>query len=90
MALSILVGLLVAIVAFVKINNTSVIVILFNFITFLIGSKNYVWKKRESPYPFKVKKTPVIGPAKPFSSYDESQVDKLKEIKKIVELRKKK
>ena len=39
--------------AFITINGAPVINILLNSFGFAIGSKNYVWKKKESPYPFK-------------------------------------
>ena len=45
---------LVGAIAFVKVDNVSIIKILLNFIRFSTGKKNYVWKKEESPYPFKL------------------------------------
>ena len=39
--------------AFVTINGTPIINILLSSFGFAAGSKNYVWQKKESPYPFK-------------------------------------
>ncbi len=39
--------------AFITINGMPIINILLNSFGFTLGSKNFVWKKRESPYPFK-------------------------------------
>lgn len=54
--------------AFITINGAPVINILLNSFGFATGSKNYVWKKKESPYPFKTIKRVEIkkieeGPA---------------------------
>ena len=51
--LSVIISISSVILAFVTINGAPVINILLNSIGFIIGSKNYVWKKMESPYPFK-------------------------------------
>ena len=39
--------------AFVTVNGTPIINILLNFFGFATGSKNYIWQKKESPFPFK-------------------------------------
>src|SRR5687768_8500199 len=52
---SIIVGVLVFAIAFLKINNESILKILFNFFTFSTGAKNYIWDKKKSAYPFKSK-----------------------------------
>lgn len=39
--------------AFITINGAPVINVLLNSFGFAAGSKNYVWQKKESPYPFK-------------------------------------
>ena len=39
--------------AFVTVNRTPVINVLLSSFGFAAGSKNYVWQKKESPYPFK-------------------------------------
>ena len=86
--LSIVVALLTAAIAFVKINNTSVLVLVLNFLKFSTESKNYVWKKVESPYPFKIKRHFKIDNPDEFD-YAKGQSNSLKDIKRMVELRKK-
>lgn len=39
--------------AFITVNGTPVINVLLSSFGFAVGLKNYIWKKRESPYPFK-------------------------------------
>ena len=39
--------------AFGTINGTPILNVLLNSIGFSVGGKNYVWKKKEYPYPFK-------------------------------------
>ncbi len=85
---SIFIGLLVAAIAFVKIDNTSVVIIFLNFILFLTKSKDYVWQKKEHPYPFRVKKHPEIKNIEEFTTSG-SENSKLHNIKQIVEYRKK-
>lgn len=84
---AIFIGILVAIIAFIKIDNASVISIFFDFIKFTNQAKNYVWKKQESQYPFKIKKHYQAKGGQEFNA-QEAQANKLKEIKKLVELRK--
>jgi len=43
--ISVVITLIVIVVAFIKINNESVVKILLNFIGFSFGSKNYTWQK---------------------------------------------
>lgn len=46
--------------AFVTINGVPVINTIFSSLGFLTGTKDYTWKKKESPYPFKtIKRTPI-------------------------------
>lgn len=45
LASSIFTAILVLIIAFVKINNVSVLRALFDYFRFLAGKKNYIWKK---------------------------------------------
>ena len=42
-----------AILAFATINGVPIINTILGAIGFSMGGKNYVWKKKESPYPFK-------------------------------------
>ena len=46
--------------AFVTINGVPVINTIFSSFGFLTGTKNYTWKKKESPYPFKTIKRAAI------------------------------
>ena len=39
--------------AFVTVNGVPLLNILLNSIVFATGAKDYTWKKKESPYPFK-------------------------------------
>lgn len=42
-----------AILAFGKINGMPILDIILSSFGFLTGSKNFVWQKKESPYPYK-------------------------------------
>ncbi len=42
---SLVVAILVVAIAFIRINNQSVIKAVFNYFGFMTGPKNYVWKK---------------------------------------------
>ncbi len=76
--ISLMVGIFVVLVAFIKIDNMTVITLLMNYILFSTKSKNYVWKKKQVEYPFKIN---VTAP-KPGDS-------KLHAVKGMVEYRKK-
>jgi hypothetical protein len=80
--LSIIIGLLAAAIAFLKIDNVSVVKIFLNFVKFLMESKNYIWKKKEIPYPFKAKQAQGFTAKKP-------EKTQLHSIKNMVEYRKK-
>ena len=72
--------------AFVTINGVPVINTIFSSLGFLTGTKNYTWKKKESPYPFKTIKRAEIkridqGPVL------QAQRSRLKKTKTEVELR---
>ena len=41
------------ILAFVTVNGVPILNLLMNSIGFSMGGKDYTWKKKESPYPFK-------------------------------------
>jgi hypothetical protein len=48
------------ILAFVQINGMPILDIILSSIGFSFGGKNYTWKKKESPYPFKpIKRTQI-------------------------------
>ena len=86
--LSIIVGLTTAAIAFLKVNDMPLTTLALNVIGYSITSKNYTWKKKESLYPFKIKKrnnnesTQEIGPK------THMQSNQLQDTKKIIELRK--
>src|SRR3989344_6041232 len=42
-----------AVLAFITINGVPILNMILGSIGFAIGGKNYTWKKKESPYPFK-------------------------------------
>jgi len=48
------------VLAFVTVNGVPVINTIFSSFGFLTGAKNYTWKKKESPYPFKTIKRAQI------------------------------
>ncbi len=83
MILSIIVALLVLAIAFLKVDNVSMITIFFNFLTFSLASKNYVWKKKNVAM-----KNPLMGPVKSVSAAPAEQ-SHLNNAKKMVEYRKK-
>lgn len=46
--------------AFITVNGVPVLNIILNSIGFSMGGKNFTWKKKESPYPFKpIKRTQI-------------------------------
>ena len=85
---SICVALLVAAIAFLKIDNISAVTFVLNLISFTTKSKNYTWKKKEMPYPFKVKTNQEVKEVEGLHA-TETEPSGLKGINKIVEFRKK-
>ena len=72
--------------AFVQVNGVPVLNMILGSIGFAIGGKNYVWQKKESPYPFKPIKRAQIkkideGPVL------QAQKSQLKRTKTAVEMR---
>jgi len=65
---------------FVKINGISMLDYILSSFGFSIGGKNYTWKKRESPYPFKTIKRAAIRKIEtgPVLKAQESQLKKAK------------
>lgn len=57
---SLLIGAGAIILAFVTVNGTPILNIILSSIGFATGGKNYTWKKKESPYPFKTIKRAQI------------------------------
>ena len=50
---SVIVAVSAIVLAFVTINGTPIVNTLLMSLGFAAGSKNYIWQKKESPYPFK-------------------------------------
>ena len=72
--------------AFGKVNGTPLLNFILGSIGFSIGGKDYTWKKKESPYPFKpITRTQIRkidqGPVL------QAQTSQLKRTKTAVELR---
>ena len=71
---------------FLRINNMSLAELLSSLIGFSIGGKSYVWKKQESPYPFRpIKRTTIQKLEK--KAVLQAQPSQLKKIKTDVEMR---
>lgn len=73
-------------IAFITINGVPILNMLLGAIGFSMGGKDYTWKKKESPYPFKpIKRTQIKkinqGPVL------QAQTSQLKKTKTAVELR---
>ena len=78
--ISLIVAVMAFAIAFLKIDNTSVVTLVVNFLSFTTKSKNYVWQKKDSPYPFATKNQLSNQDVTPGS---------LQQTGKMVELRKK-
>jgi len=87
MILSIFVAILVVLIGFVKIDNESVVTLAMQALLFSTRSKNYVWKKKEAAYPFRVRKNPH-GNIQELTGTEPSATT-LGNAKKMVEYRKK-
>lgn len=79
--------IIATILAFGTIGGTPILNVILGSIGFSMGGKNYTWKKKESPYPFKpIKRTQIKkidqGPIL------QSQTSQLKKTRTLVELRK--
>ena len=83
---SLAIGVGAVILAFVTVNGVPIINMIMASIGFATGGKDYTWKKKESPYPFKPIKRTVIkkieqGPVL------KAQTSQLKRTKTEVELK---
>ena len=83
---TIVIFIVATILAFVTINGAPVLNIILGSIGFSMGGKNYVWKKKESPYPFKpIQRTQIKkinqGPVL------QAQTSQLKKTRTAIELR---
>jgi len=77
---------LAVVLAFGMINGTPILNVIMGAIGFSMGGKDYTWKKKESPYPFKpIKRTQIRkieqGPVL------QAQTSQLRRTKTAVELR---
>jgi hypothetical protein len=81
---SLIVGGGAAILAFVQVNGVPIINMLLASVGFAMGGKNYTWKKKESPYPFrtikraeikKIEQGPVLQAQKSQLKKTKSQVE---------------
>jgi hypothetical protein len=77
-------------IAFLKIDDRPVLTLVLNFLSFTVKSKNYVWKKKEAAYPFRIKKGDASKVMADFHEAQPGQKNGLQGIKQMVELRKKK
>ena len=88
---ALLVMLLIAAIAFIKIDNVSILTIFFHFVGYTAGSKNYVWKKKETAYPFKEQEKQALEKFSAQTSVQSkplvpmSKTSKLQGAKKMVE-----
>ncbi len=82
--------LLAAGIAFLKINNTSIVTLLLNFLGFTIRKKTYTWQKKEGAYGPSLKESPEIKivPETPLSSALTMQPSKLRNLQKNIETKK--
>ena len=80
--LGFIIAVSVVMVAFVKINDMPITTLLLNYFSFSTKSKNYVWKKKQSAYPFATKKPPELTKV-------DGEPSKLQNAKQMIEYRKK-
>jgi len=78
--------IIAAVLAFAVVNGAPIINVILGAIGFSMGGKNYTWKKKESPYPFKpIKRTQIKkieqGPVL------QAQTSQLKKTRTQIELR---
>ena len=75
---SFFIGAITAGIAFLKIDDQGIVTLIMNVLGFSLKSKNYVWKKKSSPYKMP---EPLITP--------EPQESKIQKTQGVVEYRKK-
>lgn len=80
--LGLLVAGLVALIGFIKIDNVPVTTMILNLIMFQTKSKDYVWRKKHSAYPFKTKNMQDLSAQQPADN-------KIHSVKNMIEYRKK-
>ena len=84
----------VGIIAFLKINNESVIKLALHFIGFSMGQKNYVWKRKEYAYPSNTEEQDVVSQKVKLVQPSKTPapgltIGRLSQTKKFLELKKK-
>jgi len=87
--IAVVIGLLAAAIAFLKIDDTSIVTLLLNFALFSMRSKSYIWKRSDAPFPFKNTNDEDVKNIREFTA-SEQNASRLDNLKKIVELSKKK
>ena len=75
------------VLAFVTVDGMPIMNMLLSSVGFASGSKNYTWKKKESPYPFKTIKRAPIKKVEEKETVLKTQQSRLKKIHTDVELR---
>lgn len=76
--------LIIAAIAFIKVEGTSITSLLFHLISFSTKSKTYTWRKKEVAYPLGGR---IVNTNSMMGSQNYSR-NTLKEIKKIIETKK--
>ncbi|MBI1866235.1 MAG: PrgI family protein [Candidatus Staskawiczbacteria bacterium] len=84
--LSVIIGVTAIVLAFVTVNGVPIMNVILSSFGFAAGSKNYVWQKKESPYPFKTVKRVEIRKIEEGSALKVQQ-SRLKKIHTEVELK---
>lgn len=74
-----------AIIAFFKINGFSATTIFLQFLGFTMGTKSYLWKKKEAAYPFKVQQKPEPTAPEQIAPMPKMQESKLQSIRTMIE-----
>lgn len=91
--LSIIVLAFVGIVAFVRVNNASLITVFLNIMGFALQSKKYTWVKKETLQPYQNPNSPAKKPAQqpqvpPQPIVPMVRSSKLQEIRKMIDTKK--
>jgi len=83
---SVIIFLISVVLAFGMVNGTPILNVILGSIGFSLGGKDYVWKKKESPYPFRpIQRTQIkkidVGPVL------QAQTSQLKRTKTLIDLK---
>ena len=92
---------IVSVIAFIKIDNASLVTVFLHFFGFLFENKTYIWEKKKSPYPYKSLNPNLQSKEKLITRHDNQEINttkpshfsilqasKLKEVKKKIETKK--